>query len=244
MRYLALASDYDGTLAHDGVVDDHTIRALDRLTHSGRKLILVTGRELPDLQSVFPRADLCDRIVAENGAILYHPATGQKRTLATRPPQSFVDALLALGVPNVSVGEVIVSTWRPYETQVLDAIRDSGLELQIVFNKNAVMVLPPGVNKMTGLIAALADLKLSPRNLVGIGDAENDHAFLEGCECSVAVANAIPALKERAEFVTHGDHGAGVAELIEKIIENDLAEFTDGLRDKPPKLLSRNSRGG
>src|SRR5215467_13074241 len=137
MRYLALASDYDGTLAHDGVVDDHTIRALDRLTHSGRKL--------PDLQSVFPRADLCDRIVAENGAILYHPATGQKRTLATRPPQSFVDALLALGVPNVSVGEVIVSTWRPYETQVLDAIRDSGLELQIVFNKNAVMVLPPGV---------------------------------------------------------------------------------------------------
>ena len=97
---------------------------------------------------------------------------------------------------------------------------------------------------MTGLIAALADLKLSRRNLVGIGDAENDHAFLEGCKCSVAVANAIPALKEKCDFVTHGDHGAGVVELIEKIVESDLAEFTDRLRDKPPKLLSRNSRGG
>src|ERR1700722_2848136 len=73
MRYLAMASDYDGTLAHDGVVDDQTIRAIERLIHSGRKLILVTGRELPDLQSVFPRLDLCERVVAENGAVLYIP---------------------------------------------------------------------------------------------------------------------------------------------------------------------------
>jgi HAD superfamily hydrolase (TIGR01484 family) len=64
MRYLALATDYDGTLAHDGVVDDATIRALERLVHSGRKLILVTGRELPGLESVFPRQDseLADEI--------------------------------------------------------------------------------------------------------------------------------------------------------------------------------------
>ena len=58
MRYLVLASDYDGTLATDGVVDDETVRAVERLVHSGRKLILVTGRELPDLESVFSRLDL------------------------------------------------------------------------------------------------------------------------------------------------------------------------------------------
>ena len=83
---------------------------------------------------------------------------------------------------------------------------------------------------MTGLCAALEDLKLSAHNVAGIGDAENDHAFLDGCECSVAVANAIPALKGNVDFVTQGDHGAGVAELIDKLVANDLAELGDGLR--------------
>ena len=63
----------------------------------------------------------------------------------------------------------------------METIRDSGLELQIIFNKDAIMVLPPGINKMTGLCAALAELKLSRHNLAGIGDAQNDHAFLESC---------------------------------------------------------------
>ena len=61
---------------------------------------------------------------------------------------------------------------------MLEAIRDLGLELQIIFNKGAVMVLPAGVNKASGLAVALARLGLSPHNVVGVGDAENDHAFL------------------------------------------------------------------
>jgi len=54
MYFMALASDYDGTLAEDGRVAPATLEALDLLRQSGRKLILVTGRELPDLQEVFP----------------------------------------------------------------------------------------------------------------------------------------------------------------------------------------------
>jgi hydroxymethylpyrimidine pyrophosphatase-like HAD family hydrolase/energy-coupling factor transporter ATP-binding protein EcfA2 len=230
MRYLALASDYDGTLAHDGAVAEETLRGVEQLIHSGRNFILVTGRELPDLLRVFPRIDLCKRVVAENGAVIYDPATGEKRALAERPPQSFLDALRDRGVPDVSVGEVIVATWRPHETPVMEAIRDAGLELQIVFNKDAVMVLPSGVNKMTGLIAALAELNLSGHNVAGVGDAENDHVFLDSCECSVAVANAIPSLKERADLVTVNSHGEGVVELIGRMIATDLSELDATLR--------------
>ena len=82
---------------------------------------------------------------------------------------------------------------------MLEAIRDLGLELQVIFNKGAVMVLPAGVNKASGLKAALAELGLSPHNVVGVGDAENDHALLRPCECGVAVANAIPTLKQEAD---------------------------------------------
>ena len=104
------------------------------------------------------------------------------------------------------------------KTTVLEVIRDHGLELQVIFNKGAVMVLPSGVNKATGLSAALAELGLSPHNAVGVGDAENDHAFLKLCECAVAVANALPSLKEQADLVTRGDHGAGVVELIDRML--------------------------
>jgi len=221
---LAVAS-YDGTLAHDGVVDDATIHGIERLIRSGRSLILVTGRELPDLQNIFPRLDLCQRVVAENGAVLYNPATGEKRMLAERLPQSLVDNLLGRGVPGISAGEVIVSGLRSHETQITEAISECGLELEVILNKESVMLLPHGIDKMTGLDAALHELQLSPHNLVGVGDAENDHVFMQGCEYSVAVANAIPALKEMADFVTQGNRGSGVVELIDKLIASDLSEL-------------------
>jgi HAD superfamily hydrolase (TIGR01484 family) len=224
MRYLVLASDYDGTLAHDGRVDPNTLNAIERLRQSGRKFILVTGRELPDLKSVFPHLDLCDRIVAENGALVYNPATRECKRLAERPPDVFIQDLQRRGVKELSVGAVIVATWRPHEHQVIEAIRDSGLELQIIFNKDAVMILPAGVNKMTGLCAALDDMRLSRHNVVAIGDAENDNAFLDGCECSVAVANALPTLKQKATLVTVGARGAGVTELVERLLGNDLSD--------------------
>ena len=167
MYFLALATDYDGTLASDGVVGARTVDALRRLKESGRRLVLVTGRELPDLQRVFPELDLCDLAVVENGAVLYEPATGREVTVADPPPDAFVARLRERGVEPLSIGRCIVATWEPMETVVLEVICELGLELQITFNKGAVMVLPPGVNKASGLEAALGELGLSRHNVVG-----------------------------------------------------------------------------
>jgi HAD superfamily hydrolase (TIGR01484 family) len=225
MRYLALACDYDGTLATNGVVDDATIAALERLRSTGRRLILVAGRQLEDLQEVFPHLDLFERVVVENGALLYRPATQEEKRLGEAPPREFIEALRQRDVTPLSVGRSIVATWHPQETTVLEVIEALGLELAVIFNKGAVMVLPPGVNKASGLVAALKELGLSPHNVVGVGDAENDHAFLNLCECSVAVGNALPMVKERADFSTVANRGAGVVELIEKLVADDLREL-------------------
>jgi len=225
MRYQVLATDYDGTLAHNGRVDDATLQALGKLLATGRKLVLVTGRELPDLLEIFPRIDLFEWVVAENGALLYKPSTKEEQPLAEPPPAKFIKALKKRGVERISVGRVIVATWEPHQNDVLETIREQGLEMQVIFNKGAVMVLPAGVNKATGLAAALKLMKLSPHNAVGVGDAENDHALLQSCEFSFAVANALPAVKESADFVTKADHGAGVAELIDKLVGNDLQDL-------------------
>ena len=224
MYFLALATDYDGTLAHDGVVDPDVLAALQRLKNSGRRLILVTGRELPDLQRAFPEFGCCDLIVAENGALLYEPGTGREHVLAPAPPEAFVARLRERGVRPLSVGRSIVASWEPMQDIVLETVRELGLELQIVFNKGAVMVLPSGVNKASGLAAALDECGLSPHNVVGIGDAENDHAFLAMCGCSVAVANALDSVKTEADLVTREARGDGVRELIERLLENDLAD--------------------
>jgi hydroxymethylpyrimidine pyrophosphatase-like HAD family hydrolase len=230
MRYQLLATDYDGTLAHDGRVDKMTIAALEKLLASGRRLILVTGRELPDLLAIFPRIELFERVVAENGALLYRPATREQLPLAEAPSPKFLQMLRDRGVQPISVGKVIVATWTPHEQTVLRTIRDCGLELQVIFNKGAVMVLPAGVNKASGLAAALKALELSPHNVVAVGDAENDHAMLDHCGFGAAVANALPSVKESADWVTRADHGAGVTELIEKLIATDLQGFERRLK--------------
>jgi hydroxymethylpyrimidine pyrophosphatase-like HAD family hydrolase len=222
MRYLALATDYDGTIAQDGRVDDTTLKALRRMREAGRQLVLVTGRVLDDLFATFDDCDLFNRIVAENGALLYDPSSKTSRLLAPPPPPTLLAALAAKGVP-VSVGRSIVATVKPYEHAVLDSIRDLGLEWHVIFNKSSVMALPSGITKATGLAPALRELGVSAEQTVGIGDAENDHAFLRMCGIAVAVANALPALKSAADLVTTGARGAGVAELIDRMLADDLA---------------------
>jgi HAD superfamily hydrolase (TIGR01484 family) len=242
MRYHALACDYDGTLARDGHVDQPTMDALERLLATGRKLILVTGRELDELLEIFPGVTLFERVVAENGGLLYQPSTREEKLLGEAPSEAFVRALRERGVGPLSVGRIIVATWHPHETVVLQTIRDMGLELQVIFNKGAVMILPASINKATGLLAALKDVGLSAHEAVGVGDAENDHAFLTLCECSAAVANALPAVKERADLVTQADHGAGVTELINGLIENDL-DGADAKLHRHHLLLGTRSNG-
>lgn len=227
MRFHVLATDYDGTLATHGTVEPATTAALERLRESGRRALLVTGRELPDLRKVYPEFAVFDRIVAENGALLYDPESDKETLLCEPPSDVLVERLRSFNIP-FSVGRAVIATTEPHHHAVLEAIHELGLELQLTFNKGAVMVLPSGVNKATGLMAVLKEIGASAEGTVGIGDAENDHAFLAVCGCGVAVANALPSLKSRAQVITRSTHGAGVVEVIHELIANDFARCTGG----------------
>jgi hydroxymethylpyrimidine pyrophosphatase-like HAD family hydrolase len=220
-KYDTFATDYDGTLAHDGRVDDSTLRALERARAAGIRLLMVTGRQLTDLSNTFPHLGLFDRVVAENGAVLFTPEASTLRVIAPPPPPTLVDWLSARNIP-VWVGHSIIATVEPHEHEVLAGIHELGLEWHIIFNKGSVMVLPSGVTKATGLGPALEDLQATAERTVGIGDAENDQAFLSACGLAVAVANALPAVKEMADLVTTGARGAGVTEVLDAMIEGTL----------------------
>lgn len=216
-RYRALAADYDGTLAEAGRVSASTLDALRRLKARGRTLLLVTGRQLDDLQAAFPELDVCDLVVAENGALLFEPPEGPARTLAPPPPPELVEALRRRGV-SLSTGRAVIATVREYDQPVRDVLASFPIDLEPIYNKDALMILPRGVDKRSGLLAALGRLQLPAEHVVGVGDGENDLPLLQACGYAVAVANAVPALRESADLVTAGARGEGVQELVERLI--------------------------
>lgn len=219
---LALACDYDGTLAEAGVVSIDTIAALERFVDSGKRLFLVTGRLLPELNMIFSRLDLFDCVVAENKPVLFNPRTGATTILARWPCARFIAELRKLGVTDLGAGEAVVATARAHEAEAAEAIRRTGLDLQIVYNKESLMVLPAGMDKMTGLMTALEAFDICRERVVAVGDGENDEPLLEGCGYGVAVANAIPELKAKADMITAGERGAGVVELIDHLLRTPV----------------------
>ena len=224
MRYHVLITDYDGTLTSDEHISQNTLFALNRVKATGRKVILATGRKLEEIKLVLPEYRLFNLIVAENGALIYNTDTMEVQLMGEKPPAAFISYLQQKGIP-LSVGWVIVAGWEPNQGVILDAIKFFGLEHQVIFNKGAVMVLPPGVNKASGILKALETLNLSNHNAVAVGDAENDCAMFMAAECAVAVGNALPHVKDIADWTTSFPSGQGLCELVDRLIEDDLASL-------------------
>jgi hypothetical protein len=167
---------------------------------------------LAELHAAFPDAEQhADLIVAENGAVLVHGC--RRRILAPPVPGELASALAGRGVA-CRRGEVLLACSGEDESAVLEEVRRLGLECQLIRNRAELMVLPPGVSKGTGLAAGLAELGISVHNTIAIGDAENDHSLLACAELGVAVANAVDALKPRADIVLTADDGRGVATFL------------------------------
>lgn len=241
MPYSLLATDYDGTLAKDGRVEQSTLEALERWRQTGRSLVMVTGRQLDDLMRVCSCLDLFEYVIAENGALLYEPASQQEMLLAEPPPPELAETLRdriagldhafeassefsklihTENIAAVGEGRVVVATWLPHLETVHTLLEELRLDSSIILNKEAVMVLPKGVDKATGLESAIRQLDIEFEHTVGVGDAENDLPFLLRCGLSVAVANALDEVKQQVQWVTDRSRGAGVAELIERVLND------------------------
>ncbi|MGU0171551.1 HAD hydrolase family protein [Escherichia coli] len=78
------------------------------------------------------------------------------------------------------------------------------------------------INALTKVTAkSLADvLGIKPEEIMAIGNQENDIAMIEYAGVGVAMDNAIPSVKEVANFVTKSNLEDGVAFAIEKYVLN------------------------
>ena len=219
-KFAILVCDYDGTLATGETASSQIIEALISASEAGTKLVLATGRELPDIRRVLPEIELFQWVVAENGAVLFEPATGVKEVLGAAPPDSFFQALRKRGVGPVAQGEVIAAIQSRHAAVLEETIRTLALPYHVILNKNSAMVLPSGVDKGTGVAAVLESMGVSSKETIAVGDGENDEDLFRIAGFRVAVANAVPELKACADMVTTAENGAGVMELIDALLES------------------------
>ena len=213
MIWKALACDYDGTIASNDRIGAEALAALRAARAAGLRLILVTGRTFFELLRVCETIDLFDAVVAENGGVLYFPARGVLRDHAPPPPPRLLAELDARGIP-FQVGRVIVGTWRAEEARVRDTLRTLGMRMAIAYNRAAVMLLPPGISKGDGVRQAVRALGLAHHDVLALGDAENDLDLFAACGWTGCPVNAVPELKDRADFIFPGENGSGVARAI------------------------------
>lgn len=175
-------------------------------------MILVTGRTSGDLEAAFPGlGSHFDAVVTENGAVL-HTRSGL-RPLASPLDRAVGPALADRGIAT-HTGHVMLALDGQDAAAAVDVITSLGLDCQVVHNRGAAMILPAGVTKGTGLLAALDELGLSAHNAIAVGDAENDLALLHAAEVGVAVAGALPSVAAQADLQLRSRDGAGVAELL------------------------------
>ena len=212
MKLRALALDYDGTIAQDGVLNPNVRAAIGEARSHGLTVVLVTGRVLSDLKRVAGEVDFVDAVVAENGAVLAFP-NGYSRQIGQCPSAELLEELRRRGI-GFSMGQCVLEADALSAPQILSVIRDLRLPLVLMFNRSRLMVLPQGVSKSVGLRRALTVLHLSPHNTIAIGDAENDHDLLAACELGVAVGWGSPALCNIADQVLRGDGPDVVAGFI------------------------------
>lgn len=208
-----LACDYDGTLASHGVMSLQTEQALLAAKQAGLYLCLITGREFDDLLRVCSQIQLFDLVIAENGVVLHLPATAEITDLASPIPAEFGTVLKRHDVPY-SQGRIIASVDRNYADAVQAVIQELGLSLEVIFNKDAAMILPSGTDKASGLKIGIQRFGITADRVIGVGDAENDLAFLHMAGFHVALANALDSVKAEADLVTSQPNGAGVTEFI------------------------------
>jgi hydroxymethylpyrimidine pyrophosphatase-like HAD family hydrolase len=218
MKFSALALDYDGTIAANGVLDPAVRDAIGEARRRGIIVILATGRRLPELHQVAGDLTCFDAVVAENGAVLAFPLSGRRVVVGHPPNPAFLQALQRRGVPY-SAGESVVEMDGRWAGPTLDIIRALEQPLILSFNRGRLMVLPPAIGKSTGLRQALLAHRISIHNTVGIGDAENDHDLLDACEVGVAVAWGSAALRAVADEVIPGSGPSAVADYMRQLCE-------------------------
>ncbi|MDA4112349.1 MAG: Cof-type HAD-IIB family hydrolase [Thaumarchaeota archaeon] len=212
-----LIFDYDGTLTlNDVVIPEVTKRCLHLIKQSDLATLgIISGRDLKFLDDVNQSlSNVFSFLIAENGAISYFLDTREKTVLGSDWSKRAKEVFSNSGIP-LHFAEVMFATRIQYAQEISELLGKYVLDAKMVPNKDSLMILPPNVDKGTGVAATVQHFGSTRKLfLTCFGDGENDIALFAAADLRVAVANAVDALKMIADVVTEEPGGLGVAEYL------------------------------
>lgn len=85
-----------------------------------------------------------------------------------------------------------------------------------------IEVNPPDVDKANGLDMVCRNLGITKDDVIVFGDNNNDLSMIQWAGCGVAVANALPEIKEVADRVSPKEMSEGVAVVLEEVFADIL----------------------
>ena len=212
-----LAVDYHRTLADETngrfYVSQRVLDSVLRFINSGNAFAVVTSGAVRHVKGLNTLEDRLF-IAFENGLIVKTPNGGKVINVPAdwwQLRDVVKNALIEMGV-KFSEGEA--SLFINYNPEVINALRTYDVRIEV--NRNMVSIMPKGVDK--GYAVNMLRGMVNPSIVIAMGDAENDVPMLKAADIAIAVNNAIPEVKSIAHYVTKGNDGGGVVEVIEKVL--------------------------
>jgi phosphoglycolate phosphatase (TIGR01487 family) len=223
VKYLikAVAVDVDGTITDSRRrLCCSAMESLRSAEENGIPVIIVTGNILPVTKTLSIFIGTSGGLVAENGGVI-ESSRGRRVLGDIQKCQNAYNFLKTqYTLEKVDFSDQRVSEIAFYRTLPVELIKDAlkDFDVKIYDTKFALHITDPAVDKGSALVHVAGDMGVQPEEILAVGDSENDLEFLKVAGVKVAVANASPELKARADYVTEKFYGDGVKEALERFL--------------------------
>lgn len=248
-KYKAIFLDIDRTIiATAGSLPSAKLRqSITKVKKSGRYVCLATARQFSKTRHIASFLGLDDPCVVSGGAqivsakngefIKEYPIDRQKLGKILALLKDFKESIwiqdneieydlnkkyqpdkpMVIGIDKVDSETADLIIHKVSEVAGIIAFRTSRYDSNQLVDINITMA---NATKQHGILKILELLNLKSDNIIGVGDSYNDFPLLMASGLKVAMADAVPELKEIADFVCPTVEEDGVVEVIEKFLLN------------------------
>ncbi len=223
MTIRAVAVDIDGTMTdYQRVLDLEGVKAIRAVERKGIPVLAATGNVAPVTKAFCNYVGTTGAAICENGGIVFDNGFRRSKILSHRRHAD--RAVGHLRRKGFEVRLIATDAWRVSEVALelnldVNAVKETlkDWNLIVVTSRFAIHLMDPKLDKINGLRHALKfmDGQLAPKDVLAIGDSNNDVNLLRGCGANGTPANCSDAIRDVAAYVARRPHGRGVKEVLE-----------------------------
>lgn len=252
--YKLIITDFDGSLVgEDLIVSTENIKAIEKFREMGGDITIATGRRWQSVGSFVRRLNIKLPVILYNGAGIYDPLRDEWIERKFLKIETFREILnfLTPFYPKISLGvywkdalwekekleevikyieEDLIKLFFESQREILEDLAESlkfyfNEKIEIVFSaENYLEILPKGCSKGNAMLKILRLLNISPKEVIAIGDYDNDLDMVEKAGLGVTLPNGSLRIKNIADYITLSGPEKALAEIVDNFIFKNFME--------------------